>query len=126
MKSKIVAATMAACLAGCQSDEYVRSQPPLATYSSSRPLDAAVACLIPALGESYSAAAISNFRFVGQVINPGAEYDIVPIDGFVNGHYLFTVNVKRSGSGAQITLYQGQVVLPNLSEAMKNGINRCL
>ncbi|WP_377299669.1 hypothetical protein [Rhizobium sp. SGZ-381] len=121
-------ATMAALLlaSGCQSDAYVRSQPPLTTFTASRNVDATVTCLIPSLGKNLSAAAIGNFRFVAQVIAPGTEYDIVPTDGFVNGHYTYTVNVKANGKTSTIALYKGQAMLPSLTEAIKTGIKACL
>ena len=114
-------------LAGCASDATVRSAAPFKTFSSSKHLDPLVSCLIPSLSKSLSAAAISNFRFVGQVIQPGAEYDIVPTDGFVNGHYTYTVNVKKlTSGGSQVNLYKGQPMLPTLTASMEAGIKACL
>lgn len=123
---KLWVAGCAVLLAGCQTDADVRSKPPLNTFSSSKSADAAVTCLIPSLGKTYSAAAPSNFRFVAQTIAPGSEYDVVPTDAFVNGHYTFTVNVKSSGKGSKLSLYKGQMMLPSLTNAMRAGIQACL
>ncbi len=114
-----------ALLAGCQTDAQVRSKPPLQTFTSSKSADAAVTCLIPALAQSWNAAAIQNSRFVAQTIAPGNEYDIVPSGNMINGHWTFTVNVKSSGTGSRISLYQGQMMLPSLTKAMKDGIAAC-
>ncbi|MBX5293083.1 hypothetical protein HJB96_09020 [Rhizobium sp. NLR15a] len=115
-----------ALLAGCQTDAQVRSKPPLQAFTSSKSADAAVTCLIPALAQSWNAVAIQNSRFVAQTISPGNEYDIVPSGNMVNGHWTFTVNVKSSGTGSKISLYQGQMMLPSLTKAMKDGIAACL
>ncbi len=119
---------IAACgiLASCQSDADVRSKPPLATYTTAKGVDSAVACLGPSLGSSLSAAAPSNFRFVAQVIVPGREYDLVPTSGVVNGHYVYTVNVQSTPNGSRIKLFQGQFMLPTLTNAVKSGIAACL
>lgn len=112
-----------AILAGCQSDAQVRSSAPLRTYSSSKSPDAAVACLIPSLQSNYRA--IQAQRFVAQTINPGKEYDIVPTDGFVNGHYTFTVNVKPSGTGSTLSLFKGQAMLPSITRSVEQGVEAC-
>ncbi len=126
MKSKWM--TLAACtlLAGCQTDAQVRSKPPLQAYNSGKSADAAVTCLIPALSSSWNAVAVQNLRFVAQTIAPGSEYDIVPSSQMINGHWTFTVNVKSAGAGSRISLYQGQMMLPSLTQAMKDGIAACL
>ncbi|MBY5442731.1 MULTISPECIES: hypothetical protein [Rhizobium] len=126
MKHLILMLAACALLAGCQTDAQVRSKPPLQTFASSKSADAAVTCLIPALSQSWNAAAIQNSRFVAQTIAPGSEYDIVPSGAMINGHWTFTVNVKASGSRSAISLYQGQMMLPSLTQAMKNGIMACL
>lgn len=126
MKTKSMIFAACALLAGCQSDAQVRSKPPLQAYNSSKSADAAVTCLIPALANSWNAAAIQNSRFVAQTIAPGNEYDIVPSGTMINGHYTFTVNVKTAASGSRISLYQGQMMLPSLTQAMKDGIASCL
>ncbi|MEI2806214.1 MAG: hypothetical protein V9G18_09810 [Albidovulum sp.] len=114
-------------LSGCASDATVRSAAPEKTYVSRKGIDPMVSCLIPSLSRHYTAAAISNFRFVGQVLQPNAEYDIVPTDGFVNGHYIYTVNVKKAPDGGSVvSLYKGQPMLPHLTAAMENGIAACL
>ncbi|AHG47906.1 hypothetical protein RLEG12_18775 [Rhizobium leguminosarum bv. trifolii CB782] len=114
-----------ALLAGCQTDAQVRSKPPLQSFTSSKSADAALTCLIPALAQSWNAVAIQNSRFVAQTISPGNEYDIVPSGNMINGHWTFTVNVKSSGTGSRISLYQGQMMLPSLTQAMKDGIAAC-
>ncbi|MBB2794436.1 UNVERIFIED_ORG: hypothetical protein GGD58_003306 [Rhizobium pisi] len=126
MTRKILMLGGLALLAACQTDAQVRSKPPLQTYTSSKSADAAVTCLIPALSQSWNAVAIQNSRFVAQTISPGNEYDIVPSGGMINGHWTFTVNVKSSGGGSKISLFQGQMMLPSLTQAMKNGIATCL
>jgi hypothetical protein len=112
-----------AILAGCQSDSQVRSAGPLGTYSSTKSPDAAVACLIPSLQSSYRA--IEAQRFIAQTINPGKEYDIVPTNGFVNGHYTFTVNVKPAGSGSTLSVYKGQAMLPSITRSVDAGVQAC-
>lgn len=111
-------------LAGCQSDASVRSKPPMDTFTSSKSADAAVACLIPSLQQNYKA--ISPQRFVAQTINPGKEYDIVPTDGFVNGHYTYTVNVKASASGSTVSIFKGQTMLSSITESISAGVKACL
>ncbi|MXN46052.1 hypothetical protein GR138_12710 [Shinella kummerowiae] len=111
-------------LAGCQSDASVRSKPPLQSFSSGKTPDAAVTCLIPSLQENYKA--IGAQRFVAQTLAPGKEYDVVPTDGFVNGHYIYTVNVKASGSGSTLSLYKGQAMLPSITRSVEAGIRACL
>lgn len=126
MKHKILMLAVSALLAGCQTDAQVRSKPPLQTFTSSKTADAAVTCLIPALSQSWNAVAIQNSRFVAQTIAPGSEYDIVPSSAMINGHWTFTVNVKSSGNKSAISLFQGQMMLPSLTQAMKDGITACL
>lgn len=70
--------------------------------------------------------AIQNSRFVAQTISPSNEYDIVPSGNMINGHWTFTVNVKSSESGSKISLFQGQMMLPSTTQAMKDGIAACL
>ncbi|MGO6684201.1 hypothetical protein [Rhizobium leguminosarum] len=123
---KILFLLAVASLSGCQTDAQVRSKPPLQTFASSKSADAAVTCLIPALAQSWNAVAIQNTRFVAQTISPTNEYDIVPSGSMINGHWTFTVNVKSSGSGSKISLFQGQMMLPSLTKAMKDGIAACL
>lgn len=124
MKLRVcVGLTSVAVLAGCQSDAQVRSGAPLRSYSSNKAPDDAVACLIPSLQRNYKA--IQAQRFVAQTINPGKEYDIVPTDGFVNGHYTFTVNVKPSGSGSTLSLYKGQMMLPSITRSIETGVESC-
>lgn len=113
-------------LAACQSDSQVRSSAPLASYSSSRSPNEAVACLTTSLPARWNASsAMMNQRFVGQVIVPNQEYDVVPVDGFVNGHYTFTVNVKGSGRGSTLNLFKGQAMLPGITAAVKQGVADC-
>ncbi|RWY85158.1 hypothetical protein EHI44_16720 [Rhizobium leguminosarum] len=123
---KILFLLAVASLSGCQTDAQVRSKPPLQTFASSKSADAAVTCLIPALAQSWNAVAIQNTRFVAQTISPTNEYDIVPSGNMINGHWTFTVNVKSSGSGSKISLFQGQMMLPSLTTAMRDGIAACL
>ena len=111
-------------LAGCQSDATVRSKPPMQSFSSSKSADAAVTCLIPSLQENYKA--IGAQRFVAQTLAPGKEYDIVPTDGFVNGHYTYTVNVKADGGGSTISLFKGQAMLGSITRSVQAGIRACL
>ena len=114
-------------VAACSSDATIRSAAPLKSYVSKRGVDAMVSCLIPSLSQHYTAAAISNFRFVGQVLQPNVEYDIVPTDGFINGHYIYTVNVKATSSGGSVvSLYKGQMMMQHLTTAMETGISACL
>lgn len=94
------------------------------SFSSSKSADAAVTCLIPSLQENYKA--IGAQRFVAQTLAPGKEYDIVPTDGFVNGHYIYTVNVKASGAGSEISLFKGQAMLPSITRSVQAGIRACL
>jgi hypothetical protein len=110
-------------IAGCQSDASVRSKPPTQSYQSSRSADAAVGCLIPALAANYKA--MSAQRFVAQTIAPGKEYDVVPTDGFVNGHYTYTVNVKATGKGSTLSIYQGQSMLPSITASVRAGVEAC-
>ncbi|MGO6847973.1 hypothetical protein ACCS84_33135 [Rhizobium ruizarguesonis] len=123
---KILFILAVASLSGCQTDAQVRSKPPLQTFASSKSADSAVTCLIPALAQSWNAVAIQNSRFVAQTISPSNEYDIVSSGNMINGHWPFTVNVKSSGSGSKISLFQGQMMLPSLTQAMKDGIAACL
>jgi hypothetical protein len=114
-------------LCGCASDATIRSAPPLVTYNSSKDVAPLVACLIPSLGAGYSKSAVSKFRFVGQVIVPDTEYDLVPTDAFVNGHYTYSVNVKNLGGGnVQVALYQGQMMVGNITNDIKAAIVSCL
>ncbi|WP_143348332.1 hypothetical protein [Ensifer adhaerens] len=122
MKARYALALLA-IVAGCQSDASVRSKPPMESYKSSKSADAAVTCLIPSLAEHYKA--ISQQRFVAQTIAPGSEYDVVPTDGFVNGHYIYTVNVKAAGAGSTISIYKGQAMLPSITDSIRAGVKAC-
>ncbi|WP_156899515.1 hypothetical protein [Pleomorphomonas koreensis] len=82
-----------------------------------------VSCLIGSLQQHYRA--ISPQRFVAQTIAPGAEYDIVPTDGFVNGHWIYTVSVKSRTGGSEVRLYKGQIILSSITESMIAGITAC-
>lgn len=110
-------------VAGCQSDASVRSKAPAQSYQSTRSADAAVECLIAALAANYKA--ISAQRFIAQTIAPGKEYDVVPTDGFVNGHYTYTVNVKGTGNGSTLSIYQGQSMLPSITASIRAGVQAC-
>jgi hypothetical protein len=94
------------------------------SFKTSKTPDAAVACLIPSLTSNYQA--ISKQRFVAQTIAPGKEYDIVPTDGFINGHYIYTVNVKASGAGSAVSIYKGQMMLPSITDSIRAGVKPCL
>lgn len=123
-KLKALVLIAAAALAGCQSDATVRSKPPMESFKSSKSADAAVECLIPSLAAHYKA--ISPQRFVAQTIAPGKEYDIVPTDGFVNGHYSYTINVKGTGTGSTVSIYKGQAMLPSITASIRAGVQACL
>jgi hypothetical protein len=61
------------------------------------------------------------------VIVPDTEYDLVPTDAFVNGHYTYSVNVKNLGGGnVQVALYQGQMMVGNITNDIKAAIVSCL
>lgn len=126
----VVSFPIASLLAACAGDATIRSGPPLERYTTQMNLDDTMGCLIPSLGDTYSDAAASNFRFVGQVIVPNKEYDIVPTDGFMpgiaGGYYIFTVNVAEGETATEVELYRGQPMLPHLTQAMKNGIEACV
>lgn len=121
---KAAALIALSALAGCQSDATVRSKPPIDSFKSSKSADAAVECLIPSITANYKA--ISPQRFVAQTIAPGKEYDIVPTDGFVNGHYTYTINVKGSGSGSTVSIFKGQAILPSITASVRAGVQACL
>lgn len=118
------ALALLAFVAGCQSDAAVRNKPPMESYKSSKSADAAVTCLIPSLAEHYKA--ISPQRFIAQTIAPGSEYDVVPTDGFVNGHYTYTVNVKATGAGSTLSIYKGQAMLPSITASIQSGVKACI
>lgn len=124
MKSYFALFALVCLLSSCQTDAQVRSAPPLDQYHSPKSPDAAVTCLIPSLAEHYEA--IQQQRFVAQTIAPSKEYDIVPTDGFVNGHYTYTVNVKSDGPGSKLSLYKGQMMLPSITRSIRSGIMACL
>lgn len=111
-------------IAGCQADADVRSKSPLESYFSKKTPDQAVSCLNYSLAEHYKA--ISKQRFTAQTISPGTEYDVVPVDGFVNGHYTYTVNVKPAGTGSHLSIYQGQSMLPSITNSIREGVKNCL
>ena len=114
-------------LAGCASDAQVRQSGPEAVYRSALPTKDMVACLIPSLDEEVSAVSLGGaVRFVAQIVIPDQEFDIVPTSGLVNGHYLYTVNVKQSVDGSVASLFIGQAMLPRYPAAMRAGIEKCL
>ena len=118
---------LAFALVGCQSDSQVRSQPALNSYRSTKSADQIVGCLTGSLAKRWNASgAVERQRFVGQVIVPGQEYDVVPVNGFINGHYLYTANVKSGKGGSTVNLYKGQMMLPSITTAMRQGVADCI
>jgi hypothetical protein len=119
----ICSVVVAALAAGCASDFEVRSSPPEAIFVSAQNVDAAVTCLVGSLQRNYQA--LMTQRFVAQTIAPGAEYDIVPTDGFINGHWIYTVNVKSRPGGSEIRLFKVQPMLTSITAGMVAGIAGC-
>lgn len=124
MKSRMLLLAFCSVVMGCQSDASVRSAPPMDNFHTSKSPDAAVTCLIPSLAQNYEA--VQKQRFVAQTIAPGKEYDIVPTDGFANGHYTYTVNVKAAGAGSTVSIYKGQAMLPSITDSVRAGVQACL
>lgn len=125
MKRFLILAAAAAALSSCQTDAQVRSGKPFAQFKTAKNANDAVACLIPSIEKSYNAVAIERWRFVAQTLVPNREYDIVPTTGLINGHYLYTVNVKQTASGSDLTMYTGQFVMPFLTKGITDGIRGC-
>lgn len=120
----LIAALISAPLAGCASDYSVRSRAPDATFTSDKSPDESVSCLVPSVNRNYQS--LDPQRFVAQTIRPSLEYDIVPARGMVNNYYyLYTINVKKSKTGSDISLFIGQPILPYITNSVIAGIKEC-
>jgi len=107
-------------ISGCMNDNYVRRQPPLETYQSQLSADAAVSCLTHF---NYTATTL-KLSFVAQTLTPGSEYYVVPA-GWPEP-FPFSVEVKSSGSGSTLRLFQGTYMFPSQVAAMKAAALSCL
>lgn len=121
MRLAVVAAAL--MLAGCvsHSDAYIRSQPPEATFQSTRSPDELILCL----NTEMTAAWDNEVRFAAQVIAPGVEYDIVPASGKVGASFYYSVNVKASDDLTDLRLYRGHVLPQRRTDAMKAAVAKC-
>lgn len=66
-----------------------------------------------------------DYKFVAQIVSPGIEYEVVPVNGYIHGHYTYTVNVRSEGGKTVMRLYKGQTMLDRITEAMKRGVASC-
>ena len=113
-------------VSACATGVDTRKDQPLAQFSSTKTIDEYVSCLVPTLDDFYGQVLLSgSSKFVAQIVNPGHEYEVVPVGGQFHDYYVYTVNVTRDSNGTVARVYKGQTMPQRTTETIISGTAAC-